>query len=88
MLAILLEGEEKAAMIKKKEISHIGLWLDDGRHISALQRKKIYASIRDFSIFTGYTSMCRTASAQNQCSAADIPRLSDISGECRPDCEA
>ena len=55
MLAILLEGEEKAAMIKKKEISHIGLWLDDGRHISALQRKKIYASIRDFSIFTGYT---------------------------------
>lgn len=54
-IVIFLEGEEKAAMIKRKEISHIGLWLDDGRHISALQRKKIYASIRDFSVFTGYT---------------------------------
>lgn len=53
-LTILLDGEDKAVLIKRKEISHIGLWLDDGRTISALQRKKIYASIRDFSEFTGY----------------------------------
>lgn len=53
-LAILLDGEDKAVLIKKKEIEYIGVWLDDGRTISALQRKKIYASIRDFSIFTGY----------------------------------
>lgn len=53
-LAVLLEGEDKTLLIKKKEIEHIGVWLDDGRTISALQRKKIYASIRDFSIFTGY----------------------------------
>lgn len=53
-LVIHLDGEEKAALIKKKEIAYVGLWLDDGRTISALQRKKIYASIRDFSIFTGY----------------------------------
>ena len=52
---VLLEGEDKADLMKKKEISHIGLWLDDGRHISSLQRKKIYASVRDFSLFTGYT---------------------------------
>lgn len=53
-LTLLLEGEDKVALIKKKEIVHVGVWLDDGRTISALQRKKIYASIRDFSIFTGY----------------------------------
>ena len=54
-LAVLLEGAEKASVIKKKEIAYVGLWLDDGRTISALQRKKIYATIRDFSIFTGYS---------------------------------
>lgn len=54
-LTLFLEGEDKAVLIKKKEIAHIGVWLDDGRTISALQRKKIYASIRDFSIFTGYS---------------------------------
>lgn len=55
ILTLLLEGEDKAVLIKKKEIVDIGVWLDDGRLISALQRKKIYASIRDFSHFTGYT---------------------------------
>lgn len=54
-LILLLEGEEKAVLIRKKEIAYAGVWLDDGRTISALQRKKIYASIRDFSYFTGYT---------------------------------
>lgn len=54
-LQIILEGEDKAAVINKKEIIHIGIWLDDGRLISTLQRKKIYASIRDFSAFTGYS---------------------------------
>lgn len=54
-LTLLLDGEDKAALIKKKEITHVGLWLDDGRTISTLQRKKIYASVRDFSVFTGYT---------------------------------
>ena len=53
-LTLLLEGENKATFIKKKEIVNVGLWLDDGRTISVLQRKKIYASIRDFSVFTGY----------------------------------
>lgn len=53
-LTVFLDGEDKASLIKKKEIVHVGVWLDDGRTISALQRKKIYASIRDFSLFTGY----------------------------------
>ncbi len=50
-----IAGEEKAALIRKKEIKHVGVWLDDGRMISAEQRKKIYASIRDFSSYTGYS---------------------------------
>ena len=54
-LQILIEGENKVAVIRKKEIQHIGIWLDDGRLISSLQRKKIYASIRDFSVHTGYS---------------------------------
>lgn len=54
-LILLLDGEDKAVLIKKKEIAHVGVWLDDGRTISTLQRKKIYASVRDFSVFTGYT---------------------------------
>lgn len=39
---LLLEGEEKADLIHKKDVEYIGVWLDDGRTISALQRKKIY----------------------------------------------
>ena len=54
-LQILLDGEDKAAVIRRKEITDIGIWLDDGRLISALQRKKIYASIRDVSNHTGYS---------------------------------
>lgn len=53
-LVVLLEGEEKASMVNKKEITHVGLWLDDGRCISVLQRKKIYALMRDFAVYTGY----------------------------------
>ena len=54
-LHLSIEGEESAAMIRKKDISKVGVWLDDGRMISAEQRKKIYASIRDFAVWTGYT---------------------------------
>lgn len=54
-LCLTLSGEEKAELIRKKEIRQAGIWLDDGRMISAEQRKKIYASIRDFSSYTGYT---------------------------------
>lgn len=54
-LHLSIPGGEGAALIRKKEIKKVGLWLDDGRMISAEQRKKIYASIRDFSAWTGYT---------------------------------
>lgn len=54
-LQILIAGEDKAEFIREKKISKVGIWLDDGRMISAEQRKKIYASIRDFADYTGYT---------------------------------
>lgn len=54
-LQIVLDGEENGDYIRKKEVSRIGIWLDDGRMISADQRKKIYASIKDFSLYTGYS---------------------------------
>lgn len=54
-LHLFISGKESAALIRKKEINKVGLWLDDGRMISAEQRRKIYASIRDFSAWTGYT---------------------------------
>ncbi len=41
-------------LIKKKEIRSAQLRLDDGRHISAEQRKKAYATMRDISDYTGY----------------------------------
>lgn len=55
MLVVSLDGEGAASHIRKKETSRIGVWLDDGRRISAEQRRKIYASIRDFSQHTGYS---------------------------------
>lgn len=54
-LRILLSGENRAAFIHKKEITKAGIWLDDGRMISVSQRRKIYASIKDVSAYTGYT---------------------------------
>lgn len=54
-ICIDVGGAEAEMMIRKKDIARIGVWLDDGRMISAEQRRKIYASIRDFSAWTGYT---------------------------------
>lgn len=37
-----------------KNASTVGLWIEDGRHITASQRKKIYATLNDISCYTGY----------------------------------
>ena len=42
-------------IVEKRKICDIGVKLDDGRTISADQRKKIYATIRDISDHTGYS---------------------------------
>lgn len=54
-LYVVISGKESAALVRRKETRRVGVWLDDGRRISAEQRKKIYASIRDFSEWSGYT---------------------------------
>lgn len=40
--------------IESKRMKRCGVWLEDGRHITAQQRKKAYATIRDIADFTGY----------------------------------
>lgn len=41
-------------MLQRKRICNAEIRFDDGRHISAEQRKKAYATIRDISDWTGY----------------------------------
>lgn len=41
-------------MLTKKQIRQAEMRFDDGRHISAEQRKKVYATIRDIADYTGY----------------------------------
>ena len=41
-------------MLLRKEIRNAGMRFDDGRHISAEQRRKAYATIRDIADYTGY----------------------------------
>lgn len=43
-----------ADFVNKKHIKKAELRFDDGRHISAEQRKKVYATIRDIADYTGY----------------------------------
>lgn len=42
-------------LLQKQNISNCEIRLDDGRTISAEQRKKIYATLRDVSLYTGHT---------------------------------
>nr|DAY64600.1 MAG TPA: Putative HNHc nuclease [Caudoviricetes sp.] len=54
-LKIFIPDRHLEEAIVKKRIKDCMVWLDDGRHISAEQRKKAYATIRDIADFTGYT---------------------------------
>lgn len=42
--------------IEEKQMRNCTVWIDDGRHISAEQRKKIYATINDIAAYTGEVS--------------------------------
>lgn len=53
-LVIYIPGLRLAGMIARKIIEKIEIRFDDGRHISAEQRKKAYATIRDIADYTGY----------------------------------
>lgn len=53
-LQIHIDGVNLKEPIIKKQIALCGIWLDDGRTISAEQRKKAYATLADISLHTGY----------------------------------
>lgn len=53
-LKIFIPGVNLQEPIEGKRMRKCGVWLEDGRHITAEQRKKIYATIRDISEYTGY----------------------------------
>lgn len=53
-LIITIPGKHIGRDICRKHIKSAEMRIDDGRHISAEQRKKVYATIRDIADYTGY----------------------------------
>lgn len=53
-LEIFLPNTNLQDPIESKQMRQCGVWLEDGRHITAEQRKKAYATIADISRYTGY----------------------------------
>lgn len=53
-LKVYVPGVDLEERILKKQIKHLEVRCDDGRHISNEQRKKIYATVRDICEHTGY----------------------------------
>ncbi len=52
-LQIFIPGKNLMESIEEKRMRNCLVWLDDGRHISAEQRKKAYATINDIAAYTG-----------------------------------
>lgn len=53
-LIICVPGHKLGSLLCRKKISTAEIRFDDGRHISAEQRRKAYATIRDIADYTGY----------------------------------
>lgn len=51
---VLTVSDRLGTVLSRKEAANAELRIDDGRTISADQRKKAYATIRDISDYTGY----------------------------------
>ncbi len=54
-ILVHVENAGMAAVIQDKDITDVTLQLVDGRVLSHEQRRKIYATLRDISEYTGYT---------------------------------
>ena len=52
-LQVFIPGKNLMGPLEEKHMRTCNVWLDDGRHISAEQRKKAYATINDIAAFTG-----------------------------------
>lgn len=55
-LIVSIPGMKLGSLLQRKKIKNAEMRFDDGRHISAEQRKKAYATIRDIADWTGYPS--------------------------------
>ena len=53
-LVVSVPGMRLGGLLQRKKIKNAEIRFDDGRHISADQRKKAYATIRDIADWTGY----------------------------------
>ena len=53
-LIIHIPDKQLGYMFEKKAVRSAEMRFDDGRHISVDQRKKVYATIKDISSYTGY----------------------------------
>lgn len=53
-LIITIPNLQLGNMFQRKSVNKAEIRFDDGRHISAEQRKKAYATIRDIADYTGY----------------------------------
>ena len=53
-LVVSVPGMKLGGLLQRKKIKNAEIRFDDGRHISAEQRKKAYATIRDIADWTGY----------------------------------
>lgn len=52
-LQIFIPGKNLMDPIEEKHMRECTVWLDDGRHISAQQLKKVHATINDIAAYTG-----------------------------------
>ena len=51
-LIVSIPGMKLGSLLQRKKIKNAEMRFDDGRHISAEQRKKAYATIRDIAQVT------------------------------------
>ena len=52
---VLISASFPSYLIEKRQIDTVEIIVTDGRQISPDQRKKIYATLRDISLYTGHT---------------------------------
>lgn len=53
-LEVFLPNINLQEAIESKKMRECGIWLEDGRHITADQRKKAYATLSDIAFWCGY----------------------------------
>lgn len=55
-MAIFIPGKQLKNEVERKNMDHCGVWLNDGRRMTAKQRGLIYATLADIAVATGDSS--------------------------------